>query len=130
MLRVFQHGTAVAPPCPHCSAHHSRSSADEVGAEFTVQQVHERFPVVGWRFGGPQVCLGLVDRVEDGGGGVLVDDPQRPPVRGAFAAVSADLGADLLQAAELFGQQGERDKPWEAPCPGAIRPQREDGRHA
>src|SRR5664279_4335524 len=25
---------------------------------------------------------------------------------------------------------GERDKPWEAPCPGAVRPRREDGRHA
>jgi hypothetical protein len=29
-----------------------------------------------------------------------VDDPQRPSVRGAFAAVPADLGADLLQATE------------------------------
>src|SRR5664279_640674 len=33
-------------------------------------------------------------------------------------------------ASPSAGVRGERDKPWEAPCPGAIRPQREDGRHA
>ena len=52
--------------------------------------------------------LGLVDRADGGGGGgggVLVDGPQRPPVRSAFTGVPTDLGADLLQAAELFGQQ-------------------------
>jgi hypothetical protein len=36
---------------------------------------------------------------------VLVDDPQCPPVGGPFGAVPADLGADLLEAAELLGQQ-------------------------
>jgi hypothetical protein len=55
--------------------HKTGSSADEVGAEFAVQQVHQGFPVLGGRFGWPQVRLGLLDQAEDGGGGVLVDDP-------------------------------------------------------
>jgi hypothetical protein len=40
---------------------------------------------------------------------VLVDDPQRPPVRGPFTAVPTDLQADLLEAAELLGQQWQAD---------------------
>jgi len=55
--------------------HETGSSADQVGAEFTLQQIHQRFPVLGGRLGRPQVRLGLLDRAEDGGGGVVVDDP-------------------------------------------------------
>jgi hypothetical protein len=35
----------------------------------------------------------MIDRAEDGGGGVLVDDPQRPPLRGAFPAVPSRPGS-------------------------------------
>jgi len=48
------------------------SSADQVGAEFAVQQIHQRLPVLGGRFGWPQVRLRLVDRAEDSNGGVPV----------------------------------------------------------
>ena len=46
-----------------------------------------------------------LDAIGDGRRGVLVDDPQCPPVGGAFDAVTADLGPDLIEAAELLGQQ-------------------------
>jgi hypothetical protein len=58
------------------------SSADEVGAEFTVQQVHQSLPVLGGRFGWPQVRLRLPDRTDgDSSGGhcVVVDDPPHSP---------------------------------------------------
>ena len=54
--------------------HETGSSADQVGAQFAVQQVHQGFPVLGGRFWRPQVRLHLPDRAEDDGGGVLVDD--------------------------------------------------------
>jgi len=52
-----------------------------------------------------QVRLGLVDRAEDGGGGgawsTIRNARRRRPVRRG----AGRLGADLLEAAELLGQQ-------------------------
>ena len=69
----------------HRPTRNTGSSADQVGAEFAVQQIHQGLPVLGGRFGRPQVRLGLVDRADGGDWWwVVVDDPQRPPVRGPF----------------------------------------------
>ena len=46
----------------------NRSSADQVHAEFTVQQIRQGLPVLGRRFGRPQIRLGLLDTADDGSG--------------------------------------------------------------
>ena len=53
---------------------------------------------------------------------VLVDDAQRPPVRGPLNPVTTEHGPDGVEAAELFGQLphapafGGRDPPTHRPC--------------
>jgi len=76
---------AGLPGRGHRPTRKTGSPADQVGAEFAVQQIHQGLPVLGGRFGRPQVRLGLVDRADGGDWWwVVVDDPQRPPVRGPF----------------------------------------------
>ena len=55
------------PGCGH-SPTANRSSADQVHAEFTVQQIRQGLPVLGRRFGRPQIRLGLLDTADDGSG--------------------------------------------------------------
>src|SRR5664279_3313700 len=86
--------------------------ADETSTQFAVQQIEQRFHLR-WRFRWPQVRLA---RPDDGVRVPVHDDPQSPPVAGAFVAVPVDLGADPIEAAELFGQQlqagsGDRGPP-------------------
>jgi len=109
----------VAIPTGTCS------SADEVSAELPgCSRSITVFPSSGGRFGRPQVSLRLLDRAEDARGlGVMVDDAQRPPVRGPCAAVPADLRADLLGAAEMLGQQvhtGAGHECFHRPSPGST----------
>ena len=74
-----------------------------MGAKFTFQHVEQGFLVWrGFRWGPEVPAVACPDGCE-----LLVDDVQCPAVRRPFCAVTEDLGADGIGAAELFGKHSQ-----------------------